>query len=191
MEYGDQVQMTPLGLNPSEAQFVRHLNEYWAKEQNNALAGRQVFLLRNLSRGSGIGFFEERGFYPDFILWLVNGEGPSGPAPTQSRQKQHIIFIEPHGMLHAMPYDNDQKARLHEQLPSLAQEIGARSKQKHITLDSYIISATPYEDLRKKYDKGKWDRERFAARHILFLERNSTYDYMERMFTEQLTMRGT
>jgi hypothetical protein len=91
-----------------------------------------VFLLRNLSRGSGIGFFEERGFYPDFLLWLVHGE------------KQHIIFVEPHGMLHARPYANDDKARLHEQLPGLEQEIGARSKWKHITLDSYIISATPY-----------------------------------------------
>lgn len=179
VEHDDQVQMTPPGLNPSEAQFVRDLKEYWAREKNNALAGRQVFLLRNLSRGSGIGFFEERGFYPDFILWLVNGE------------KQRIIFIEPHGMLHAEPYDKDKKARLHETLPSLAHELGARSKRQHITLDSYIISATPYEDLRQKYDDGKWDRERFAARHILFLERNSVYDYMERMFTEQLTMHCT
>jgi len=83
----------------------------------------------------------------------------------------------------------DPKAQLHERLPSLAQEIGARSKRKHITLDSYIISATPYEDLRQKYDDGKWDRERFAARHILFPERNSAYDYMERMFTQRLTRR--
>src|SRR5262249_41092018 len=109
--YGDQLTMAPPGLNPSEAQFVRDLKEYWAKEMNKSLAGRQVFLLRNLSRGSGIGFFEERGFYPDFILWSINGE------------EQRIIFIEPHGMLHAGPYDNDEKARLHEKLPSLAQEI--------------------------------------------------------------------
>jgi len=176
VEYGDQVKMTPPGLNPSEAQFVRDLKEFWAKEKDDSLAGRQVFLLRNLSRGSGIGFFEERGFYPDFILWIVNGE------------KQHVIFIEPHGMLHAGAYHHDEKARLHEVLPSLAEEIGARSRRKHITLDSYIISSTLYDDLRKKYDDGKWDRETFAARHILFLERNSAYDYMERMFTEQLTM---
>jgi hypothetical protein len=30
VEYGEQVQMTPPGLNPSEEQFVRHLKEYWA-----------------------------------------------------------------------------------------------------------------------------------------------------------------
>jgi hypothetical protein len=94
-------------------------------------------------------------------------------------------------MLHARPYANDDKARLHEQLPGLAQEIGARSKWKHITLDSYIISATPYEELRKKYDDGKWDREKFAGVHILFLERTSEYDYMQRMFMEQLTRHCT
>jgi len=179
VEYGDQVKMTPPGLNPSEAQFVRDLKEYWAKEKDNSLTGRQIYLLRNLSRGSGIGFFEERGFYPDFVLWIVN------------KEMQHIIFIEPHGMLHANAYRHDDKARLHEVLPSLAKEIGARSRRKHIMLDSYIISATPYDDLRMKYDDGTWDREKFAARHILFLERNSVYDYMERIFTEQLTRRCT
>jgi len=174
VEYGDQVKMSPPGLNPNEAQFVRNLKEYWAREKDNSLAGRQVFLLRNLSGGSGIGFFEERWFYPDFILWIVDG------------QKQHIAFIEPHGMLHENAYQHDKKARLHEILPSLAKEIGKRSGGKHITLDSYIISATKYDDLRKKYDDGKWDWERFAAKHILFPEPNSPYDYMERIFTEQL-----
>ena len=177
VEHGDQVKMTPPGLKPSEEQFVRDLKEYWAKEKGKSLATLQVFLLRNLSRGSGIGFFEERHFYPDFILWIVEGK------------KQHIVFIEPHGMLHAEAYLHDKKAQLHESLPSLAQEIGARSRRKHITLDSYVISATPYDDLRKKYDDGTWDREKFADKHILFMERSSEYDYMERIFTEQLTRR--
>ncbi len=95
--------------------FVSDLKEYWGQEKDESLAGRQVFLLRNLSRGSGIGFFEERGFYPDFILWIMDG-------PIQ-----RIVFIEPHGMLHEKPYRNDDKARLHEALPELAQEIAARS----------------------------------------------------------------
>jgi hypothetical protein len=134
-----------------------------------------VFLLRNLSRGRGIGFFEERGFYPDFILWIVEGE------------KQHIVFVEPHGMLHAGAYIHDEKARLHEALPDLAKGIRARSKRKDITLDSYIISATPYDVLRKKYDDGTWDREKFADAHILFLERSEEYDYMKRTFSDQMT----
>jgi len=179
VECGDQVRMAPPGLNDSEAQFVRDLKEYWAKEKDNSLAGLQVYLLRNLSRGGGIGFFEERGFYPDFILWIVG------------RKKQTIVFIEPHGMVHAMPYDNDEKARLHESLPALAKEIAARSKtNRQITLDSYIISATKFDDLYKKYDDGTWDREKFAEKHILFLERACTYDYLDRMFKEQLYKRS-
>lgn len=174
VEHGDKVKITPPGLNKSESQFVRDMKEYWAHEKDESLAKVEVFLLRNLGRGTGIGFFEERGFYPDFILWIIDGK------------KQHIIFVEPHGMLHANAYMYDDKARLHEALPNLAKGMGARSKRKNITLDSYIISATSYEDLRKKYDDGTWDRKRFADAHILFLERSREYDYMERIFTEQL-----
>ncbi|MCL0065681.1 restriction endonuclease subunit R, partial [Dehalococcoidia bacterium] len=175
IEHGDEVRMTPPGLNKSESQFIRDMKEYWAYEKDKSLAKVEVFLLRNLGRGIGIGFFEERGFYPDFILWIMDGK------------KQHIIFVEPHGMLHANAYMHDDKARLHEALPKLAKDIGARSKRKDITLDSYIISATPYQDLRKKYPDATWDRKRFADAHILFLERSREYDYMEKIFTEQLT----
>ena len=90
-------------------------------------------------------------------------------------------------MLHAKAYRHDNKARLHEALPNLAKGIGARSKQKDVILDSYVISATPHVDLHKKYDDGTWDREKFSDAHILFLERSEEYDYMERIFTEQLT----
>jgi hypothetical protein len=102
------------------------------------------------------------------------------------RKKQYIIFVEPHGMLHANAYMYDDKARLHEALPDLAKGITARSKQQDVKLDSYVISATPYVDLRKKYDDGTWDKTRFAEAHILFLERGDEYDYMERIFAEQL-----
>jgi len=171
VEHGDKVKMTPPGLNKSEAQFVQDMRTYWTSERRRSLANMEAFLLRNLSRGKGVGFFEERGFYPDFILWITRGK------------KQRIVFLEPHGMLHANAYIHDSKARLHEDLPNLANGMAARSKRKNITLASYIISATPYEDLRKKYDDGTWDRTRFAEAHILFLERGDGYDYMERICT--------
>ncbi len=78
-------------------------------------------------------------------------------------------------------------------LPDLARGIGARSKQKNITLDSYIISGTPYQDLHKKYDDGTWDRGKFADAHILFLvlERSEEYDYMKKIFTDQLNKLST
>lgn len=50
-------------------------------------------------------------------------------------------------MLHAMAYLRDDKARLHEFLPELAEALGGRSKMS-VALDSYTVSATPYEVLR-------------------------------------------
>ena len=179
VEHGNKVTITPPGLNDSELQFVQDLKDYWKTEKDKSLATMELFLLRNLARGKGIGFFEERGYYPDFILWVMHGE------------KQHIVFVEPHGMLHAESYKHDEKARLHETLPDLARKIGARSKRKNIALDSYIISATSYPDLRKKYDDGTWDRQRFAKAHILFLERSGEYDYLKKIFEEQLTRRSS
>jgi len=170
VEQADKMQMTPPGLKPSEAQFVRDLKDYWNAEKDKSLAGKEVFLLRNLSRGRGVGFFEERNFYPDFILWVMDGG------------RQSILFVEPHGMLHAKAYIQDEKARLHERLPALAKDIGDRSGRRDIALDAYIISATPYDDLYQRYDDGTWDRERFAEKHILFQERGPEYDYMKLLF---------
>jgi hypothetical protein len=46
---------------------------------------RELYLLRNMSRGQGIGFFEAGNFYPDFILWLLDGG------------KQYVTFVDPKG----------------------------------------------------------------------------------------------
>jgi hypothetical protein len=170
LEQADKVQMIPPGLKPSEAQLVRDIKDYWNAEKDRSLAGKEVFLLRNLSRGRGVSFFEERGFYPDFILWVMDEGG------------QHILFVEPHGMLHAKAYIHDEKARLHERLPMLAKDIGDRSGRRDIALDAYIISATPYDDLYQRYDDGTWDRARFAEKHIIFQERGPGYDYMTKLF---------
>jgi len=173
LEKSDKLQTVPPGLKESEAQFVRDLKVYWETEKDKSLAGKEVFLLRNLSRGSGVGFFEESGFYPDFILWVVDDKS------------QRIVFIEPHGMINAPAYIHDEKAQLHERLPELAKEMGKRSKKKNITLDSFIISVTPYIDLHKRYDNGTWDMNKFAEKHILFLERNDAYDYLKILFSRR------
>jgi len=157
-------------LKESEARFVRDLRDYWEEEKDKSLSGRQVYLLRNLSRGRGIGFFEGRGFYPDFILWVLDD------------QRQRVLFIEPHGMLHARAYRHDEKARLHERLRVLAHKLGRKAEYKNISLDAYIISATPFDELRRRYDDGTWDRRKFAEKHILFSERTSSYDYMKILF---------
>ncbi|MCX7689070.1 MAG: DEAD/DEAH box helicase family protein, partial [Fimbriimonadales bacterium] len=145
VESGRQIQISPPALTESERRFVQDLRDYWQQAQNSAMAGKELFLLRNLSRGRGVGFFEGRGFYPDFILWVLEG------------QRQRIVFVEPHGMLHAKAYIHDEKARLWERLPNIAQQLAQRYPLDCIVeLDAYIISATPYELLRERYDDGTW-----------------------------------
>ncbi len=84
-------------------------------------------------------------------------------------------------MLHATAYRHDEKARFHEHLPELAREISRRSGTPNVQLDSFIVSATPHQALYKRYDDGTWDREKFAARHILFPERDDAYDYLTKI----------
>jgi hypothetical protein len=165
------LEANPPPLEESEARFVRDLKKYWELERDRALAGKEIFLLRNLSRGKGVSFFVDQGFYPDFILWVVDSSC------------QRVIFVEPHGLLHSVAYTHDGKARLWECLPSLAEEISRRSRPSvKVVLDSFIISATTFSDLHKRYDDGTWDMGKFAEKHILFPVQTDDYDYMDLIF---------
>lgn len=172
VQESERFQTIPPSLNTNEAQFVYNLKAFWQEEKDKSMAGKEVYVLRNLSRGKGVGFFENSGFYPDFILWLLD---------TRTNH-QRIVFVEPHGMLHAKAYIHDEKSRLHERLPHLAQKVARRSGRDDVSLDSFIVSATPYDDLYQYYDDGTWDQVRFAEKHILFPERRVDYDYMKLLF---------
>lgn len=164
------VRSEPPGLKESERRFVYDLRMYFRAQTRTGAGipgGGELFLLRNLSRGNGVGFFGDVGFYPDFIVWIKRPEG------------LRIIFVEPHGMIHAGPYRHDDKAKLHETLPALGREIARRTGETRVSLDSFIVSATPFEDLRKTYDDGNWDRVRFRDAHILFPEQDEEYDYID------------
>ena len=78
---------SPPALEESEELFVKDLRSFARENHQELLAEKEIFLLRNQSRGKGIGFYQNEGFYPDFILWILKG--------TQQR----IVFIEPHGMV--------------------------------------------------------------------------------------------
>ena len=164
----DGIKTEPPGLNEGEAKFVEDLRQYCKGESDGRLDGKEVFLLRNLSRGKGVGFFQARGFYPDFILWI------------KSDDKQRVIFVEPHGMLHSDAPDHDEKVQLHQTMRELTARLGGMLDADDVVLDSYIVSQTPYDVLSKRYG-GNWDRQRFATEHIMFPERNQEYDYIERI----------
>lgn len=150
---GDEVKVSPPGLEESEEKFIAALESYCRK--NGGPDDRKLFLLRNLTKGKGVGFFDTAGFYPDFILWVKHADG-----------SQKVVFVEPHGMRNDDPPPYNEKVDLHLALRDLSDRI-ARRDGREVLLDSYIVSATPYEDLSRKWGEG-WTRERFARQHVLF-----------------------
>ena len=157
VEAGENVRSEPPGLKPSERDFVKKLRDYVRAEADRSLADSQVFLLRNLSQGKGVGFFRNHGFSPDFILWVKTGA------------VQRIVLIEPHGMLHEPAYGHSDRLRLHERLAELERRL-KRPRGLTVRLDAYTVSATPFQELRLRFGEGDWDRGRFATAHILFEE---------------------
>ena len=165
------VKVSPPPLNESETRLVRDLRTFWKERGSQLHPESELFLLRNQGRGRGVGFsLEGTGFYPDFILWMISGD------------RQRVVFVEPHGMIHAKAYEEDEKARLHERLPSLAEGIMRRSGVTgEVSLDSFIVSATGYDELRPRYG-ASWTMKEFAERHILFPD--GTGEYLEMLLTE-------
>jgi hypothetical protein len=85
--YVDQkiVEISPVPLNKGERRFVEDLKAFHHRE-TDYFAGKELYLLRNLSKGRGVGFFEAGNFHPDFIVWLF------------TPGLQHILFVDPKGI---------------------------------------------------------------------------------------------
>ena len=151
-----ELKVMPVALNEGENKFVRDLKAYYEAHKVD-FEKRELFLLRNLGRGHGIGFFQAHNFYPDFIMWLVEGK------------KQQIIFIDPHGMRMAQGGFNDPKVRFYREVKTLERQIG----DADVALDSFVISVTPFGQI------GLWDnrltQKDFEDQHVLFQDESGAY----------------
>lgn len=151
-----ELKVMPVALNEGENKFVRDLKAYYETHKVD-FEKRELFLLRNLGRGHGIGFFQAHNFYPDFIMWLVEGK------------KQQIIFIDPHGMRMAQGGFNDPKVRFYREVKTLERQIG----DADVALDSFVISVTPFGQI------GLWDnrltQNDFEDQHVLFQDDRGVY----------------
>lgn len=143
-----KIQIAPVSLNDSEFQFVDDLREYLIQFADRfAKAGVEVFLLRNESKGRGIGFFEAGNFYPDFLLWQVKGD------------EQKIAFVEPHGLQHEGP--GHKKIQFH----IIIKEIQNRLAGENVILNSFIVTPT-------RYGKLNWGKsmDELTDMNVLFME---------------------
>ncbi|WP_417247418.1 DEAD/DEAH box helicase [Celeribacter sp.] len=161
---GSRVQIAPVSLNESEFQFLDDLRIYIDRDHARLVSeGIELFLLRNESRGRGVGFFEAGNFYPDFLLWLVK-DG-----------KQHLSFVEPHGLQHEGP--GHKKIEFHQ----VIKDIQARLGSDDVVLNSFIVTPT-------RFGKLNWGKtiQELEDMHVLFMD-DQRDDYVSKMVSKMLS----
>jgi hypothetical protein len=142
------VEINPAPLNKGERQFVEDLKAF--HDGNASFFGtRELYLLRNLSKGRGVGFFEAGNFHPDFILWLIVGG------------KQHVMFVDPKGIRNLGP--TDPKIQFYETIKEIEQRLG----DANVHLQSFIVSNTPSATMRMLWNM---EKSEMRKRHVLFQE---------------------
>ena len=157
------VEIRPAPLNKSERMFVEDLKAFHDGHAE-FFNTRELYLLRNLSRGRGVGFFEADNFHPDFILWLL------------AEDRQHISFVDPKGIRNLG--FTDSKIQFFETI----KRIEARLADPALTLNSFIISNTPSHVMKRQWAVDKAD---MTARHILFQDEDRNI-YIQDLLSKSL-----
>ena len=162
-----EIKTVPVRLNDGERDFIDHLRQF--VKESDKFKDKQLFVLRNLSV-KGIGFFmESSSFYPDFILWVVDGN------------KQYIYFLDPKGILMGDNHFNNPKILwCKNDVSSLEAKIHADLKRDkkdiEVKISAFILSITEFEKVRKKWGDGSGTtEEKFAENKVLFIENNKEY----------------
>ncbi|HPC83638.1 MAG TPA: DEAD/DEAH box helicase family protein [Thermoanaerobaculaceae bacterium] len=143
---GGVVEISPAPLNKGERRFVEDLKAFYDANPG-FFSERELYLLRNLSKGRGVGFFEAGNFHPDFIVWQVEDK------------RQQVNFVDPKGIRNVAL--QDPKIGFYETVKEIEKRLG----DPNIELDSYIISNTPSHVMRKLWGIGK---DEMVRRHIVF-----------------------
>lgn len=160
------VEVSPVPLNKGERNLVEDVKSF--HDGTPAFfADKELYLLRNLSKGRGVGFFEAGNFHPDFILWLIDGE------------RQFIAFVDPKGIRNIG--FNDPKIQFFQTI----KDIERRLAEPSVTLSSFIVSNTPSHVMRLLWTV---DKPAMEARNILFQEEDkATYvrDMMSRIVASE------
>jgi len=156
--FRDIVKISPVSLVESEYRFVNHLKAFY-EQTPEFFKERRLYLLRNASR-KGVGFFEAHGFYPDFILWLVENN------------HQYISFVDPKGLRQINGF-NHPKMTFYKTIKDKI-ENRIREKDKDITLNSFIVSPTTFNEVSHWQGGGRMGD--FNEKHVYFMnEQKESY----------------
>lgn len=156
-----RIVVKPVSLNESEYQFVEDLKLWYDDQDAKSIKGKEFYLLRNLSKGRGIGFFEAENFHPDFILWLID------------ENKQYISFVEPHGMGREGP--GSEKVNFFRRIKAIESRLGDPT----VVLNSFILSWSRYEHL----SHWGFSKEKFEDSHVLFMK-DDRESYIQKLISK-------
>ena len=126
-----KVTIRPVPLDENEKTVVERLREL-AEAHDPCLQGRELFLIRNRTRGQGVSFFDDFTYYPDFIVWLKDD------------QSQHVMFLDPKGLGRFGAKERD-KVGLHNGIAEVEERI--RGRDPSLYLHAYVLSVTPPEHI--------------------------------------------
>ncbi len=168
----DLFSVSPVHLNEGERDFVMDLRTY-CQSQPALLEGKEIYLLRNQSKGRGVGFFEAGNFFPDFLLWVLDGG------------RQHVIFVDPKGILRCEGM-TDPKLRFFETIKDIERKMAAKDPVRAggVSLHSFVVSNTPMGAVRW-WNPSMATWHDFADRHVLF-QKEVASNYIKEMFSRSV-----
>ena len=147
---------------------MEDLKAYYATSPAS-LNGKELFLLRNQSKGKGVGFFEAGNFYPDFILWIIDGG------------KQYVGFIDPKGLTRIHGFD-DPKVKFYKTVKGIQSQLG----DPNVILNAYIVSNTYRRDI-DWWSSGEDVKKEFSSNHVPF-QKEDRDNYIGQIISSMLTI---
>ena len=121
------IAVQPVPLDENERRVVEGL-EVLARKRDPCLHGKELFLIRNLTQGRGVSFFDDFGYYPDFIVWLKDDV------------LQHVLFLDPKGLSRFGERER-RKVLLHREIAQV--EARVRDEDPNLRLRAFVLSVTP------------------------------------------------
>ena len=137
------ITIQPVALDEGEARTVDNLL-YLIEKKDDCLQDWELYLLRNMSRGRGVSFFDDYHYYPDFIAWLKKGA------------RQHVVFLDPKG-LGRFGDKEKRKVALHHTIKDIEKKI--REQDADISLHAYILSVTQREQIDTNRSAEEWRQD--------------------------------
>ena len=126
-----EITVKPDVLNVNEKKVVEKLKEL-VEHSEACLENKELYLIRNLSRGRGVSFFDDFAYYPDFIVWLKDDDC------------QHVMFVDPKG-LGRYGIKEQKKIELHQKIYDIEKQV--RNTDPGLRLNAYVLSVTPAHEI--------------------------------------------